>query len=137
MFNMGYNSLTLLSKLCIIRMITKKRVMLMILSERIKLKIKQVMETKGLTVYELAKRADLTEACIRNWYTKRNYTPSLEAVEKICLALDIPVTDLVKTNDQEEVYLSPEEKELIENWHKLDKNMRDLILREINLFLKH
>ena len=47
------------------------------------------MEKKGLSVYELAKKADLTEACIRNWYTKRNYTPSLEAIEKICCALDI------------------------------------------------
>ena len=87
--------------------------MLMTLTERIKLKIKQLMETKGITVYELARRADLTEACIRNWYTKRNYTPSLEAIEKICIALDVPVTDLVKTDDQEAVYLLPDDKELI------------------------
>ncbi|MBE5764589.1 MAG: helix-turn-helix transcriptional regulator [Clostridiales bacterium] len=137
MFNMEHDSLTLLNKLCIIRMIIKKRVMLMTLSERIKLKIKELIETKCITIYELAKRADLTEACIRNWYTKRNYTPSLEAIEKICFALDIPVTDLVKADDQEFVYLLPEDKELIENWHKLDKNMRELIMKQIDIFLKH
>lgn len=66
------------------------------LVDRVKIKIKELIESKGLSIYELAEKADLTEACIRNWYTKRNYTPSLEAIEKICFALGITEAELVR-----------------------------------------
>lgn len=59
------------------------------LVERVKFRIKELIEIKRISIYELAEKSDLTEACIRNWYTKRNYTPSLEAIEKICRAFDI------------------------------------------------
>ncbi|MCI9504261.1 MAG: hypothetical protein HFE26_02560 [Clostridia bacterium] len=53
-----------------------------VLVTKVKEKIKALLESQNLTVYELAQKSDLTEACIRNWFTKRNYTPSLEALEK-------------------------------------------------------
>lgn len=39
------------------------------LVERVKIRIKELIASKGLSIYELAEKADLTEACIRNWYT--------------------------------------------------------------------
>ena len=109
--------------------------MIMGLIERVKAKIKKLIDIKGLSVYELAEKADLTEACIRNWYTKRNYTPSLEALEKICSALGISETELVRREDEQLVPVTEEEKQLIKNWSMLDEKKRTLILMQIEAFL--
>lgn len=85
------------------------------LVERVKFKIKELIEIKKISIYELAEKADLTEACIRNWYTKRNYTPSLEAIEKICRAFDISESELVRRDDEELVPMTEKEKLLLKN----------------------
>ena len=109
--------------------------MIMGLIERVKAKIKELIEIKGLSIYELAEKADLTEACIRNWYTKRNYTPSLEAIEKICSALGISETELVRREDEQLVPVTKEEEQLIKNWSMLDEKKRTLIFMQIEAFL--
>ncbi len=102
---------------------------------RIKSKIGRLIREKGWSVYELADKADLTEACIRNWYTKRNYTPSLEAIEKICQAFDISVTELVCDDDEELVPLNVEEKLLIQDWIVLNSKQKTVILMQMDAFL--
>lgn len=109
--------------------------MLMGLVERVKFKIKELIEIKKISIYELAEKADLTEACIRNWYTKRNYTPSLEAIEKICRAFDISESELVRRDDEELVPMTEKEKQLLKNWLTLDEKQRNLILMQIDAFL--
>ncbi len=105
------------------------------LVERVKFKIKELIEIKKISIYELAEKADLTEACIRNWYTKRNYTPSLEAIEKICRAFDISESELVRRDDEELVPMTEKEKQLLKNWLLLDEKQRNLILMQIDAFL--
>ena len=105
------------------------------LVERVKFKIKELIEIKKISIYELAEKVDLTEACIRNWYTKRNYTPSLEAIEKICRAFDISESELVRRDDEELVPMTEKEKLLLKNWLLLDEKQRNLILMQIDAFL--
>ena len=78
-----------------------------VLVTKVKEKIKALLESQNLTVYELAQKSDLTEACIRNWFTKRNYTPSLEALEKISRAFGIFPFELLCDNG--EFYSATEE----------------------------
>lgn len=105
------------------------------LVERVKFRIKELIEIKRISIYELAEKADLTEACIRNWYTKRNYTHSLEAIEKICRAFDISESELVRRDDEELVPMTEKEKLLSKNWLLLDEKQRNLILMQIDAFL--
>lgn len=105
------------------------------LVERVKFRIKELIEIKRISIYELAEKADLTEDCIRNWYTKRNYTPSLEAIEKICRAFDISESELVRRDDEELVPMTEKEKLLLKNWLLLDEKQRNLILMQIDAFL--
>ena len=109
--------------------------MIMGLVERIKLRIKELIEQKGVSIYSLAEKADLTEACIRNWYTKRNYTPSLEAIEKICTALNIPVTELVRAENEELMPVTEKEKELLSSWALLEEKQKKVVLMQIDAFL--
>ena len=59
----------------------------------IKNKIKNVLKEKNMNIYQLSLKSEVTEACIRNWYSKRNYSPSLESLQKIAEALNISVTE--------------------------------------------
>lgn len=105
------------------------------LVERVKSKIKELIKQKGLSIYEVAEKSDLTEACIRNWYTKRNYTPSLEAIEKICLALEVTETELVRREEEELILATLDERNLIKNWLLLDEKQKKLVLMQIDAFL--
>ncbi len=105
------------------------------LVDRVKSKIKELIKEKGWSIYELANKAELTEACIRNWYTKRNYTPSLEAIEKICKAFDIPATEIVRDKNEKPIALTAQETEIIKNWRKLDGKQRNSVKVQMEAFL--
>ncbi len=105
------------------------------LSNRVKQHIKDIVEKKHLSIYELSNKADLTEACIRNWYTKRNYTPSLKAIEKISEALNVPITEIIKEDDAEMMALDKEQKQLLEKWMLLGDKQKKLIQLQIEAFL--
>ena len=107
------------------------------LAERVKMRIKNIIEQRGISIYSLAANADLTEACIRNWYTKRNYTPSLEAIEKICLALDIPVAELVREENEKMMAVTNTERQLLENWMRLEEKQKKVILMQMDAFLNN
>lgn len=105
-----------------------------VLVARVKSKIKELMEINNMSVYELAQKSDLTEACIRNWYTSRNYTPSLEAIEKICSALDMPVFELF-CNDEEKMPVSEDNKEILKKLQLLTPKQRRAIIAHIEGYL--
>ena len=113
----------------------KKRVKPIMLVQRVKTKIKELIEKKGMSIYEVAKKSDLTEACIRNWYTKRNYTPSLEAIEKICNTFNITEAELMLMEDEELVSVGEEERDLLKGWLLLSDSQKKLVKMQIDAFL--
>ena len=102
---------------------------------KVKWRIKDYMSQKEISIYELAKKADLTEACIRNWYTKRSYTPSLEAIIKVSKALDVPVADLFREDDNEQIYVTKEERELLMDWAILNEKQKCAVRSVIDSFM--
>lgn len=101
----------------------------------VKWRIKDYMEQKEISIYELAKKADLTEACIRNWYTKRSYTPSLEAIIKVSKALEVPVADFFREAGDEQFYVNKEEKELLADWSLLNEKQKSAVKSVIDGFI--
>lgn len=61
------------------------------------LRVKELREAAGLTMAELAKRADLYPRTIRN-VERGTHKPTLATVEKIADALGVPVQALLATN---------------------------------------
>ena len=111
--------------------------MIMGLIERVKPRIKNIIDQRGISIYSLAANADLTEACIRNWYTKRNYTPSLEAIEKICRALDISVAELMCEEGEKMMPVTETEKTLLSSWMRLEEKQKKVILMQMDAFLNN
>lgn len=102
---------------------------------KVKWRIKDYMSQKEISIYELAKKADLTEACIRNWYTKRGYTPSLEAIIKVSNALEVPVADFFREDGDEQVYVTKEEKELLMDWNMLNDKQKFAVKSVVDSFI--
>ncbi|MBQ7339910.1 MAG: helix-turn-helix transcriptional regulator [Clostridia bacterium] len=102
---------------------------------QVKWRIKDYMLQKGVSIYELASKADITEACIRNWYTKRDYTPSLEAIIKVSKALEINVVDLFKDEESDQICVSKEEKELLASWSILNDKQKHAVKNVIETFM--
>lgn len=106
---------------------------LMDLATRVKLRIKQLREQKKMSVYDLAESSELTEACIRNWYTKRNYTPSLEALEKVSRALGVSVAELVRGDEEEAYPVTDDEKQLLQRWTLLTPKQREFVFMQLEI----
>lgn len=103
---------------------------------RVKWRIKELLIQKNMSVYELAAKAEITDACIRNWYTKRNYNPSLLAIVKICNALEIPLTELFRDEDDEFICVGEEERSLLSNWAMLSDKQKGAIKNLIETFIE-
>ena len=103
---------------------------------RIKWRIKEILIQKNISIYQLANRTELSSACIHNWYSKRNYTPSLSAILKICEVLEISPIELFRDETDETVCVSKEEKALLNNWTLLGEKQKHLLNLQIQSYLE-
>ncbi len=103
---------------------------------KVKWKIKELLIQKDMSIYELAAKAEITDACIRNWYTKRNYNPSLVAIIKICSALEISVAELFRDENDEQITVGEEEKHLLSCWAVLSDKQKGVIKTLIQTFIE-
>lgn len=102
----------------------------------LKIKIKEFMDAKNTNVYALAKKSGVTQPCIANWFNERNYTPSIDALEKVCDGLDITMAQLFCEEDEEMVPITAEERRLLNLWQILDKSQRENLLLLLESFVK-
>ena len=87
-------------------------------------------EERGWTEYQLAERSGLPQSTISSWYRK-NMTPSLPSLEKICDAFDITLAQLF-TEGEEPVSLTDSQRELLKRWSRLSADQQDAVLALID-----
>lgn len=92
----------------------------------IKEKLKELLHKRGWTEYRLAKECGLSESTIANIY-RRNSTPSFATLKAICNAFGITLSQFFSEGDM--VELTPETRELFENWMALTDEQRNAILQ--------
>lgn len=97
-------------------------------------KIKEIMNLRGLSQYEVCKRAGISRMTFLNW-NQRGSIPKLETLEAICQELDIPISQLFEEEDIEK--LSAEQKRLIQYWTTLTREEKDAIFCIIYAFSKN
>lgn len=93
----------------------------------IKEKIKDLMKKKNMSIYQLALKSGVSEACIRNWYSKRNYAPNLEPLQKVANALDIPFAQLFIGENEKLYPIDKPTKKLLDDYFSLDVERRQLV----------
>lgn len=57
--------------------------------------LKDLAASRGLTLYQLAKAADIDHRYIYNW-DKQNYRPKIRNLLKLCNVLNIDINSLIQ-----------------------------------------
>ena len=95
-------------------------------------RLRQLLNERGWTEYRLAKSCGLSESTIANIY-RRNTVPSLATLEAICKGFGITMAQFFAEGEMVEI--SPELKELFENWVNLtaeQKKAANQMLKAMN-----
>lgn len=101
------------------------------LTRLIKDRIIQFMTARNFSLAVLSDRSGISEVGIRNWFPKKNYIPTLPALEKIADALDIYPYELF-CRDSDMMPVSPENKEILKKLELLSEKQRHIIVELID-----
>ena len=91
-------------------------------------RLRQLMAERGWTAYRLAKESGLSESTLANIF-KRNTVPSIGTLESVCSAFGISLAQFFA--ESEMVELTPELKELFNNWVSLTPEQKQAALQMI------
>jgi len=93
-------------------------------------KLRQLMSERGWTAYRLAKESGLSESTLANIF-KRNTVPSISTLEAVCAAFGISLAQFFA--EQDLVELTPELKELFDNWVSLAPEQKQAVLQMLRM----
>ncbi len=88
--------------------------------------ISQLRMKRNWSEYELAKNAGIPQSTISTWYRKKQM-PSIPTLEKVCQGFGITLSQFF-AEEGEAVFLTAEEREVLENWGSLTAKQRALFL---------
>ena len=94
-------------------------------------RIRVLMNERGWTTYRLAKESGLSDGTVGNIF-RRNTVPSMATLEAICRGLKITLSQFFA--DDTMVELSPELKELFDNWVALTPEQKQLTIQIMKAF---
>ena len=89
-------------------------------------RIKQLMDQRQWTLYELARRSGLAQTTLANMW-RRNNEPSIPSLRLICNAFGITLTQFFSEEDGRPVELNDEQRELLQHWSVLSSTQKILI----------
>ncbi len=89
-------------------------------------KIYQLRLKRNWSEYELAKHAGIPQSTISTWYRKKQM-PTIQTLEKVCQGFGITLSQFFAEGD-EAVFLTVEEKEVLDGWTALTEKQRILFL---------
>lgn len=90
-----------------------------------------LLEERGWSEYRLAKECNLSESTIANIF-RRHSIPSIPTLEAICSAFGITISQFFADNEMTE--LTPQLRELFDNWITLTPEQKDAVLTVMKAF---
>ena len=94
-------------------------------------KVTGLLDERGWTEYRLAKECGLSESTIANIF-RRNSVPSITTLESICNGFGITLSQFFADGDM--VELTPQAKELFDNWVTLTPEQKNAVLTMVRTF---
>lgn len=89
-----------------------------------KTRIKALMDERGWTVYELAKRSGLSQTTLANLW-KRNNEPSLPTLRILCQTFGITLSHFFAEGNT--VTLTPAQMEFLNDWNALSERQKEIL----------
>ena len=97
-------------------------------------RIDDIMKERGWSYYKLSIESWLSSSTITNIY-RRNTVPSITTLEAICNAFGITLSQFF-AEEEDFVQLSPEQKEMFDNWLCLSESQEKIVAEIIEEFKK-
>lgn len=94
-------------------------------------RLRVLLDERGWTEYRLAKECGLSESTIANIF-RRNSVPSITTLESICNGFGITLSQFFA--DGHMVELTPQAKELFDNWVTLTPEQKNAVLTMVRTF---
>ena len=91
-------------------------------------RLRQLLDERGWTEYRLSKECGLSESTLANIF-RRNTVPSISTLEAICSGFGITLSQFFADGDM--VEMSPELKQLFDNWIPLTSTKMKAALQMI------
>lgn len=101
-------------------------------SESIYNRVDEIRKAKGWSIYELAKKANITENSIYKWRDKKS-APTLYLLESISDAFGISIINLL-VNEEAIIALTEEQQNLIKSWNTLKDSQKRALLEIIKSY---
>lgn len=89
-------------------------------------RILQLRDERGWSEYRLSEEAGIAQSTVSSWFRK-NVNPTKTSLEKICKAFNITMSQFFAF-DNEPVVLTDKQRQVLENWNKLNPKQQDIIL---------
>lgn len=94
-----------------------------------KTRIKELMDERGWTIYELSKRSGLAQTTISNMW-KRNTEPTIPSLRAICNGFGISLAQFFA--EGELVELTPEQKVFFLRWAALSADQKEMLMNLVS-----
>lgn len=94
-----------------------------------KMRIKELMDERGWTIYELAKRSGLAQTTISNMW-KRNTEPTIPSLRAICNGFGITLSQFFAEGDL--VELTPSQKAFFNHWTALSPEQKEMLMNLVS-----
>jgi len=96
-------------------------------------KIDEIRVKRGWTFYKLSQESGLSQQTFTKWMEGKT-TPTISALQSVCDAFGITLSNFFAENDILEI--TPQTKELFENWNYLTKDEQMSIKLIVENYLK-
>lgn len=100
----------------------------------VKEKITKLRKEREWSIMKLANESGLTPSTVYNWYNERNNEPSKKAIEDICAAFGISMSEFF--SDIELDKLTDKETKLLEIFKKLDDKKQNSLIEVAKALLE-
>ena len=98
----------------------------------VKDRIEQLRKEKGWSLAKMAREANLSPNAVYNWYNEKNYTPGRDAIDSLCLAFGISMSEFFYDVDVDR--FTEKEMRLLDLYRKLSAAKQAVVLRFLELF---
>ena len=98
-------------------------------------RLKQLMDERGMNMYSLAKKSNLSWNTIKNFYSRQT-KPTIVTVSMLCDGLGITLAQFFDV-DGETDHLTGEQQHLVNRWNALSDRERKAISEMLDIMLEH
>ena len=95
-------------------------------------KIAALLKKRGWSKRHLAKEAGINASTVYNWYNERNNEPSKKAIDDVCAAFDITLSEFF--SDVEVDKLTDKELKILEAFRQVPDKKKDTVIAMVEAF---